>query len=240
MKIQPNTTYVASYFAPHGHYSVNGPSLASAVDNAPLHAARRGKWRLHLRRDGHQFPTETYKSSNYWVDVLFSPELARPCRRPDRRRRDGRVRLGHGQLDRAERRQPADQLRGHPVHRRRPRRRAKTITGTPPGDLDDGQRPDPGHSYTFTVKALERGRHRPGVLALRTRSTPAGAVAPGRPDRRDRLGAATPARWSAGAEPTDDGGSAITGYKVTPYLGTGSAGRDQRRRQQRPRRRSAR
>ena len=36
--IQANTTYVAGYLAPNGHYSVNGPDLATGVDNPPLHA----------------------------------------------------------------------------------------------------------------------------------------------------------------------------------------------------------
>ena len=40
--ITAGTTYVASYFAPSGHYSVTGGGFASAVDNAPLHALANG------------------------------------------------------------------------------------------------------------------------------------------------------------------------------------------------------
>ena len=36
--ITAGTTYVASYFAPSGHYSVTSGGFSSAVDNAPLHA----------------------------------------------------------------------------------------------------------------------------------------------------------------------------------------------------------
>ena len=42
--VTANTTYVASYFAPNGHYSADSEYFASTgVDNAPLHAlAGRG------------------------------------------------------------------------------------------------------------------------------------------------------------------------------------------------------
>src|SRR3954453_2929749 len=39
VSISPNTTYVASYHAPNGHYAEDDNSFASSgVDNAPLHA----------------------------------------------------------------------------------------------------------------------------------------------------------------------------------------------------------
>ena len=38
--ISAGTTYVASYYAPVGHYSVTSNSLGSGVNNAPLHAAK--------------------------------------------------------------------------------------------------------------------------------------------------------------------------------------------------------
>ena len=53
ISITANTTYVVSYFAPSGHYSLNQPGLVSGVE--PGAAARsggrrgRGEWRLSLR-----------------------------------------------------------------------------------------------------------------------------------------------------------------------------------------------
>ena len=68
------TTYVASYHAPNGHYSVTGGGFASAVDNAPLHAlanstSANGVLRLRQRRA--RSPTSSSTPRNYWVDVLF-------------------------------------------------------------------------------------------------------------------------------------------------------------------------
>ena len=82
-QITANTTYVASYFDPQGHYSADNNYFATAgVDNAPLHALANGV-------DGANgvyhygttiaFPTSTYQSSNYWVDVVFvSTDTATP------------------------------------------------------------------------------------------------------------------------------------------------------------------
>jgi hypothetical protein len=80
--ITANTTYVASYFTPTGHYSyspfyfVNSPS-----DAPPLHFLQDGT-------DGSNgvysytgisgFPTSTYQSDNYWVDVVYLPASSMP------------------------------------------------------------------------------------------------------------------------------------------------------------------
>lgn len=73
--IEPETTYVASYFAPNGHYSVNGPSLTTGVDNPPLHAlaGSAGGNGVFAYGSSPSFPSQTFQASNYWVDVLFAP-----------------------------------------------------------------------------------------------------------------------------------------------------------------------
>jgi hypothetical protein len=73
--IGPNTTYIVSYYAPHGGFSYDLSYFAnSGVDNAPLHALASGV-------DGPNgvyvygadaFPNQTYYATNYWVDVTFS------------------------------------------------------------------------------------------------------------------------------------------------------------------------
>ena len=74
-----NTTYVASYFAPAGHYSGDANSFATAgVDNPPLHALANGvdgPNGVYLYSPTGGFPTATNQSTNYWVDVVFNNSL---------------------------------------------------------------------------------------------------------------------------------------------------------------------
>ena len=79
--IQPGTTYVISYFAPRGHYSDDQFYLgASGVDSWPLHALKSGvdgpNGVFNYGASG--FPTETWFSDSYGVDVLFTPDLTAP------------------------------------------------------------------------------------------------------------------------------------------------------------------
>jgi methionine-rich copper-binding protein CopC len=74
--VSPNTTYIASYYAPTGHYAADSGYFASkGVDTAPLHALQDGtdggNGVYRYGKNG-GFPTNTYQSTNYWVDVVFS------------------------------------------------------------------------------------------------------------------------------------------------------------------------
>jgi hypothetical protein len=75
--IAANTVYVVSYFAPAGHYAGdNNGFLGGGVDNPPLHALQDGAAGangLYAYASSSTFPTQSYASSNYWVDVVFSP-----------------------------------------------------------------------------------------------------------------------------------------------------------------------
>jgi Domain of unknown function (DUF4082)/Bacterial Ig-like domain/Bacterial Ig domain len=74
--ITANTVYVASYHTNVGYYSKNENYFAnSGVSNSPLYALRNGESGANgVYKYGAQgFPTSTYLSTNYWVDVLFSP-----------------------------------------------------------------------------------------------------------------------------------------------------------------------
>jgi hypothetical protein len=75
IQVTAGTTYVASYFAPNGGYAVNSGMLASAADNAPLHALASGASGgngVYLYGTAPAFPTNSYNSTNYWVDVVFT------------------------------------------------------------------------------------------------------------------------------------------------------------------------
>jgi hypothetical protein len=72
--IRANTTYIVSYHTDAGGYALNQNFFVAAVDNPPLHALRDGQDGpngVYLYGPG-GFPTETYLSSNYWVDVVFN------------------------------------------------------------------------------------------------------------------------------------------------------------------------
>jgi hypothetical protein len=71
-----NTTYVASYLAPSGHYSDDANFFAtSGVDMPPLHALASGVSGpngVFLATTTGGFPTSTNQSDNYWVDVVYT------------------------------------------------------------------------------------------------------------------------------------------------------------------------
>jgi len=73
--ITANTTYVASYYSPSGYFAFDEGYFTSAgVDNAPLHALAEGVDGSNaVYKYGSGFPTLSYDSSNYWVDVVFQP-----------------------------------------------------------------------------------------------------------------------------------------------------------------------
>lgn len=76
--VVPDTTYVASYYDPQGHYADDNGYFVNGVDNAPLHAlsdAVGGGNGVYVYGTGGVFPTGTYQSSNYWVDIVFAPTV---------------------------------------------------------------------------------------------------------------------------------------------------------------------
>jgi uncharacterized protein (TIGR03437 family) len=74
ISISANTTYVISYYAPQGHYAADSNFFASSgVDNTPLHALANGSSANGVYVYGGGFPTDSYRASNYWVDVVFNP-----------------------------------------------------------------------------------------------------------------------------------------------------------------------
>ena len=76
--ISANTTYVVSYFAPQGHYSADSNAFGqSGIDNPPLHALANGVAGSNgiyaYSSSAETFPTESFLSTNYWVDVVYTP-----------------------------------------------------------------------------------------------------------------------------------------------------------------------
>jgi len=71
--VQANSTYVVSYYAPRGHYSMTINGLASTVDAGPVQALGSGVDGTNgvFRYGSSGFPTSSWSASNYWVDVVF-------------------------------------------------------------------------------------------------------------------------------------------------------------------------
>ena len=73
--IAANTVYVASYHTNTGHYSFDNNYFATkGVDNAPLHALANGVSganSVYAYGTTSTFPSQSYLSTNYWVDVVF-------------------------------------------------------------------------------------------------------------------------------------------------------------------------
>ena len=75
--IDAQTTYVASYFAPSGGYSVTFGGFGGAgAGGTPVRALRDGEDGpngVYRYGSAPTFPNDSFGSSNYWVDVLFAP-----------------------------------------------------------------------------------------------------------------------------------------------------------------------
>ncbi len=76
--IDADTTYVASYHAPNGNYAAtNGYFSGQGADSPPLHALADGvdgANGVYNYGPAGVFPTSTFESSNYWVDVVFDDD----------------------------------------------------------------------------------------------------------------------------------------------------------------------
>jgi hypothetical protein len=74
--VTANTTYVASYYAPNGHYAADEGYFAnSGVTNSPLTALRNGVDGgngVYRYGSGGGFPNSSFNSTNYWVDLVFT------------------------------------------------------------------------------------------------------------------------------------------------------------------------
>jgi hypothetical protein len=79
------TTYIASYYAPNGHYAADAGHFSYQPTNSPpliAPQASEDSGNGVYRSGGAGFPTSTFKGGNYWVDVIFDttepPDVTAP------------------------------------------------------------------------------------------------------------------------------------------------------------------
>src|SRR5664280_1924694 len=79
LAISPNVTYVASYFAPKGHYAGDQDYFTGGgVASGPLHVFAG----TYCYGSSSHYPSSTYRGTNYWVNVLFTPISTTPTPTP--------------------------------------------------------------------------------------------------------------------------------------------------------------
>ncbi|PSB47941.1 hypothetical protein C7B80_07570 [Cyanosarcina cf. burmensis CCALA 770] len=78
--INANTVYVASYHTSSGRYAINEGYFTSSIDSPPLHFLRDGESGGNgvYKYGTTGFPINTYRASNYWVDVTFATNATNP------------------------------------------------------------------------------------------------------------------------------------------------------------------
>jgi Domain of unknown function (DUF4082)/Fibronectin type III domain/Bacterial Ig domain len=225
VQISPNTTYIAGYYAPNGHYSADpyyfynpSPKGGNVLSSPPLRAVQAGPANtngVYSYGSEPTYPTSSYEGSNYWVDPVFSPIPA-----------PGQVTgvkavAGTGSAT-VTWTAPAS---GGAVttYTITPfigasAQTPTVVTGSPPTTSALVSGLTAGKTYTFTVQASNPA----GSGAVSSASNAVTPTAPVPPEAPTNVTAAAASKsalvsWSA---PPNNGGSAITGYKVTPFIGS--------------------
>jgi hypothetical protein len=216
VQIDPSTTYVVSYTDPNGHYSFTSGGFTSAITNGELQAPADSTSSngVYTYSGNNAFPTSSFAATNYWVDVLFAP-TAKPGQVTGVSATAGASSAGVSWT--------APSTGGDPTsyvitpYIGSTAQATTTVNGTPPATSATVKGLTAGTQYTFTVRAANANGSGP-ESANSNAVTPTATSAPSAPTAVSATPASSEAlvNWTASS---DDGGSSITGYSVTPYVG---------------------
>ncbi len=217
VSIAANTTYVASYLAPKGHYSISASAFSPVgTNNPPLQALANSVSvnGVYTYNSTTAFPVSSFNATNYWVDLLFAP-MPLPGRstnvtatpEPNAANVSWNAPVEGG---------PVNSYTITPYIGKEAQT-PTTITGSPPATGATVKGLTNGTHYTFVVQASNANGSGP-ASAESNEVTPMLTV-PGAPTEVSATAATGQAQvnWSA---PTNTGGTALTGYTITPYLGS--------------------
>jgi hypothetical protein len=225
VQISAHTTYVVGYLAPKGHYSADSyyfyspsPTGPKTLDSPPLHALPASSTTsngLYSYATAPTFPASTYNATNYWVDPVFSPAAApSQVTGVSATAGAGSARISwsapsSGGVVTSYTVTPYIGTTAQP---------ATTVSGAPPALSTRISGLTPGTAYTFTVQASNPNGSG-AVSAHSNQVIPPAFTAPEAPTGVSASPATSQAlvSWTA---PSEEGGTPITGYTVTPYVGS--------------------
>ena len=224
MTITAGTVYIASFFAPSGHYAADtGYFAASGVDSPPLHALRDGVSGgngVYVYSSGSAFPTNTYQSEGYYVDPVFSTGASASAPGAPT---GVTASAGNGSAVVS---WTAPSNGGSPItsYTVTPfigsaAQTPVTVNGSPPASSTTVSGLTNGTAYTFTVSATNAVGAGPASAASSPVTPAPPATVPGAPAGVSATAGDGSAvvSWAA---PGSDGGSAVTSYTVTPFVGS--------------------
>jgi hypothetical protein len=230
--VTAGTVYVASYLAPAGGYAGDGGYFTTGMDRAPLHALSdvdAGGNGVYAYGSTSSFPTNTWNSTNYWVDVVFASGPVAPPTTPaaptgvTATAADGSALVSWTA--------PSDggsPVTGYTVtpYIGTTAQAATTVTGTPPVTSTTVAGLTNGATYTFTVAATNAVGTGPASTASAPVTPTAGgcstctiwpaSATPGTPSIADTSSV------ELGVKFTSDVNGQVTGIRF--YKGTGNSG----------------